>query len=158
MKILNVVQGHFQQIVLLCCLSTLTLAAQASVEVGKVAPDFTGIDSQGKKHTLSQYKGKAVVLEWTNHDCPYVQKYYNSGNMQKLQKEATSKGMVWLTIISSAPGKQGHVSATQADTLSKTRNALPSAVILDERGEIGRLYAAKTTPHMYLINPTGQLV
>ena len=149
---------YFGQILLLSCVMALALPAQANVEVGKPAPDFSGVDSQGKTQTLSQYKGKTVVLEWTNHDCPYVRKHYHSGNMQALQKEATSKGIVWLSIISSAPGKQGHVSAAQANELTQSRHAAPSAVILDESSAIGRLYGAKTTPHMYIINPAGDLV
>ena len=146
------------QFILLSLLTAFSLSAYASVNVGKPAPDFTGVDSQGIKHTLSQYKGKTVVLEWTNHDCPYVKKHYNSGNMQKLQKNATDNGIVWLSIISSRPGKQGHVSGKQANQLTQSRNAAPTAVILDETSEIGLLYGAKTTPHMYIIDKTGQLV
>jgi len=146
------------QFILLSILTAFSLSAYASVNVGKPAPDFTGIDSQGIKHSLSQYKGKTVVLEWTNHDCPYVKKHYNSGNMQKLQNNATANGIVWLSIISSKPGKQGHVSGEQADELTQSRNAAPTAVILDETSEIGLLYGAKTTPHMYIIDKTGQLV
>ena len=146
------------QFILLSLLTAFSLSAHASVNVGKPAPDFTGVDSQGIKHSLSQYKGKTVVLEWTNHDCPYVKKHYNSGNMQKLQKNATANGVVWLSIISSRPGKQGHVSGEQANQLTQSRNAAPTAVILDETSEIGLLYGAKTTPHMYIIDKTGQLV
>jgi len=146
------------QFILLSLLTAFSLSAYASVNVGKPAPDFTGVDSQGIKHSLSQYKGKTVVLEWTNHDCPYVKKHYNSGNMQKLQKNATANGVVWLSIISSRPGKQGHVSGEQANQLTRSRNAAPTAVILDETSEIGLLYGAKTTPHMYIIDKTGQLV
>ena len=135
-----------------------SLAAHAGVSVGQPAPDFTGVDSNGNKHTLSQYKGKTVVLEWTNHDCPYVKKHYNSGNMQKLQQQATADGVVWLSVISSKPGKQGHVSGAKANKLTQSRNAAPTAVILDETSEIGLLYGAKTTPHMYIIDKTGQLV
>ena len=158
MKHHDQVKNYFGQILLLSCFMTLALPAQASVEVGKAAPDFSGIDSHGKTQTLSQYKGKTVVLEWTNHDCPYVRKHYHSGNMQALQKEATAKGIIWLSIISSAPGKQGHVSAAQANELTQSRNAAPTAVILDESSAIGRLYGAKTTPHMFIINPAGELV
>lgn len=146
------------QFILLSLLTAFSLSAYASVNVGKPAPDFTGVDSQGIKHSLSQYKGKTVVLEWTNHDCPYVKKHYNSGNMQKLQKNATANGIVWLSVISSRPGKQGHVSGEQANQLTQSRNAAPTAVILDETSEIGLLYGAKTTPHMYIIDKTGQLV
>lgn len=144
--------------ILLSIITAFSLTAHANVSVGKAAPDFTGVDSNGNKHSLSDFKGKTVVLEWTNHDCPYVKKHYNSGNMQQLQKTATDKGVVWLSIISSKPGKQGHVSGKQANQLTQSRNAVPTAVILDETSEIGRLYGAKTTPHMYIIDKTGQLV
>jgi peroxiredoxin len=143
---------------LLSLLTVFSLAAHAGVSVGQPGPDFTGIDSNGNQHTLSQYKGKTVVLEWTNHDCPYVKKHYNSGNMQKLQQQATADGVVWLSVISSKPGKQGHVSGGKANKLTQSRNAAPTAVILDETSAIGRLYGAKTTPHMYIIDKTGQLV
>jgi peroxiredoxin len=143
---------------LLGLLTVFSLSASAAVNVGKPAPDFSGIDSNGNKQALSQYTGKTVVLEWTNHDCPYVKKHYNSGNMQQLQKYATSDGIVWLSIISSKPGKQGHVSGKQANALTQSRNAAPTAVILDETSAIGRLYGAKTTPHMYIVDKTGQLV
>ena len=146
------------QFILLSMLTAFSLSTYAGVQVGKPAPDFTGVDSNGKQHSLGQYKGKTVVLEWTNHDCPYVKKHYNSGNMQKLQKNATANGIVWLSIISSKPGKQGHVSGKQANELSQSRNASPSAVILDKASEIGLLYGAKTTPHMYIVDKAGQLV
>lgn len=146
------------QFILASLLITFSLTTYAGVEVGKAAPDFTGVDSNGKQHSLSQYKGKTVVLEWTNHDCPYVKKHYNSGNMQKLQKDATANDIVWLSIISSKPGKQGHVSSKQANQLTQSRNAAPTAVILDESSEIGMLYGAKTTPHMYIVDKSGQLV
>jgi len=131
--------------------------AQAAPQVGQLAPDFVGVDSQGKHHKLSDLKGKTVILEWTNHDCPYVRKHYGAGNMQATQKAARQDGVVWLSVISSAPGRQGHVEGTQADKLTKSRDAAPSAVILDPKGKIGRLYEAKTTPHMYIIDPTGTL-
>jgi peroxiredoxin len=145
-------------IFLLTLLTTFSMAANARVSVNQPAPDFTAVDSNGKEHRLSDFKGKTVVLEWTNHDCPYVRKHYDSGNMQALQKTATGKGIVWLSIISSAPGKQGHVSGAEANRLTSSRNAAPTAVLLDESGEIGRLYGAKTTPHMYIINEGGELV
>lgn len=134
------------------------MLAAAAVSVGEPAPDFTGVDSQGQSHRLSDFRGKTVVLEWTNHDCPFVVKHYSTGNMQALQREATADGIVWLSIISSAPGKQGHVSAEEANQLTQSRNAAPSAVILDPSGDIGRMYGAKTTPHMYIIDPDGMLV
>ena len=146
------------QTMLLSLLAAISLTTHAAVNVGQPAPGFTGLDSNGKQHSLSQYKGKTVILEWTNHDCPYVKKHYNSGNMQALQKDATANGIVWLSIISSSPGKQGHVSGKQANELSASRNASPTAVILDESSEIGLLYGAKTTPHMYIVDKSGQLV
>ena len=132
--------------------------APAMVKVGEAAPEFTGTDTEGRQHTLGDYRGKFLVLEWTNHDCPYVRKHYDAGNMQAQQQEAAAQGVAWLSIISSAPGKQGHVSPAQADQLTTQRNAAPSAVLLDDGGEIGRLYGAKTTPHMYIIDPEGDLV
>jgi peroxiredoxin len=137
---------------------TVAGATPAAVKVGQAAPEFTGTDTQGRQHTLSDYRGKFLVLEWTNHDCPYVRKHYGAGNMQAQQKEAAAQGVAWLSIISSAPGKQGHVSPAQADQLTTQRNAAPSAVLLDDGGEIGRLYGAKTTPHMYIIDPEGKLI
>ncbi len=130
---------------------------QNQARIDEMAPDFTGVDSNGVSHNLSDFKGKVVVLEWTNHQCPFVKKHYGSSNMQKLQKEATSKGIVWLSIISSAPDTQGYVSGSEANQLTKSRDASPTAVILDPEGNIGRLYNARTTPHMYVIAPDGIL-
>ena len=138
-------------------LFTLATTAGAALRVGEPAPEFTGTDTRGNSHALSDYRGKPIILEWTNHDCPYVRKHYNSGNMQQQQLDATDRGAVWLSIISSAPGKQGHVTPAQADALTAQRNAAPNAVILDENGNIGRLYGAKTTPHMYIIDADGKL-
>jgi peroxiredoxin len=138
-------------------LLALATSAGAAPEVGEPAPGFTGVDTRGERHALSDYRGKTVVLEWTNHDCPYVRKHYDSGNMQRQQRDATAQGVVWLSIISSAPGKQGHVTPAQADSLTEQRDAAPSAVILDEEGDIGRLYGARTTPHMYVIDADGRL-
>lgn len=137
-------------------LSIATVAAEP--RVGETAPDFVGTDSNGETHKLSDLKGKTVILEWTNHECPFVGKHYSTGNMQKLQKEATGDGIVWLSIISSAPGHQGHVEPAKANDLSKDRDASPSAVILDTKGDIGRAYNARTTPHMFLIDEKGTLV
>lgn len=131
--------------------------ASADALIGKLAPDLVGVDSNGKSRKLSELRGKTVVLEWTNHECPFVGKHYSTGNMQALQKEATDKGIVWLSVISSAPGRQGHVKPDQANELTDRRNASPTAVILDGKGEIGRAYGAKTTPHMYVINAKGEL-
>jgi len=131
--------------------------AQAAVSVGQPAPDFSGVDTRGQTHSLSDFAGKTVVLEWTNHDCPYVVKHYSAGNMQRQQKAATEEGVIWLSVISSAPGKQGHVEPAEADRLTQSRNASPTAVILDPSGEIGRAYGARTTPHMYVIDGEGVL-
>ncbi|MBM0742046.1 thioredoxin family protein [Phormidium sp. CLA17] len=131
--------------------------AAAPVRVGQPAPNFTATDSNGKTHQLSNFKGKTVVLEWTNHQCPYVRKHYESSNMQKLQKQATGKGVVWLSVVSSAPGNQGFVDGKKANDLSKSRKASPTAVLIDADGKLGKLYSARTTPHMFIIAPNGTL-
>jgi peroxiredoxin len=125
--------------------------------VGQPAPDFSAVDSQGKTRHLADFKGKTVVLEWTNADCPYTRKHYTSGNMQSLQSLARQQGVVWLSVISSAPGKQGYVDGAGADDLTRTRHAVPTAVLLDSSGAVGRLYHAKTTPHMFVIDAKGNL-
>ena len=127
-------------------------------KVGAPAPNFKGTDSNGTVHNLSDFKGKWVVLEWHNEGCPYVKKHYGGQNMQKLQKEWTAKGVVWLTILSSSAGQQGHMEAARANAYFAQQQAAPSAILLDPSGEIGRLYDAKTTPHMFVINPYGMLV
>lgn len=132
--------------------------AEAAPQIGAPAPDFTGTDSTGASHRLSDYRGRTVVLEWTNHLCPYTAKHYQTGNMQRLQAEASGRGIVWLTVISSAPGKQGYVTAAEADRLTESRGAAPAAVLLDPEGEIGRLYRASTTPDMYVVDAGGALV
>jgi peroxiredoxin len=133
-------------------------AAQAGVEIGKPAPDFTGTDSNGQSHKLSDFKGKTVVLEWTNPECPYVVKHYDSKNMQALQEEMTAKDVVWLTINSSADGEQGNQNAEQANAYMTEKGSKPTARILDPSGEIGKLYDAKTTPHMFVIDAAGNVV
>lgn len=133
-------------------------AAQAAPVIGETAPDFTAVDTNGKEHTLSDFKGKTVILEWSNHECPFVVKHYGSGNMQKLQKEATDDGAIWLTIVSSAKGKQGHTTAEQANNITAEAKAHATARLLDESGQVGKLYDAKTTPHMFVINKEGTLV
>lgn len=133
-------------------------SAHAEVNVGEPAPDFIGVDSNGNEHKLSDFIGKTVVLEWSNHECPYVVKHYESGNMQKLQQEATATDTVWLTIVSSAEGKQGHTSAEEAKQVIEEVGAASTARILDPSGEIGQLYGAKTTPHMFVVNAEGILV
>jgi len=132
--------------------------AQAAPQVGAPAPAFTLNGSDGKPYSLSDFKGKYVVLEWTNHECPFVRKHYGSGNMQVQQKELTGKGGAWLSIVSSAPGKQGHVDAAKAAELTKSRGASPTAVLLDPKGDVGRQYEAKTTPHMFIVAPDGKLI
>jgi peroxiredoxin len=122
------------------------------------APNFKGTDSNGVEHSLSQYRGKYVVLEWANKGCPYDQKHYLSGNMANLQKEWTAKGVVWLSVISSAPGTQGYVTPAEENAYIKTMHVASTAVLLDPTGSIGRLYEAKTTPHMFVIDPTGKVI
>jgi peroxiredoxin len=129
-----------------------------AARVGDAAPNFTATDTNGQSHKLSDYAGKFVVLEWHNRGCPYTQKHYNSGNMEKLQREWTARGVVWLTIISSAPGKQGYVTAEDENAYVKQVNASPTAVLLDPTGTVGHLYDAKTTPHMFIISPQGVLI
>jgi AhpC/TSA family protein len=136
---------------------SLARAASDEPQVGQPAPGFTATDSQGKTHRLEDYRGKTVVLEWTNADCPYTRKHYTSGNMQGLQSLAREHGVVWLSVISSAPGKQGYVDGPGADALTQSRQAHPTAVLLDPSGNLGRLYHAKTTPHMFVIGPAGDL-
>ncbi|MFA7277334.1 MAG: redoxin family protein [Pseudobdellovibrionaceae bacterium] len=126
-------------------------------EVGKPAPDFTALDTNGKSVTLSGLKGHPVVLEWTNHQCPFVVKQYGSGNMQALQKEATADGVTWISIVSSAEGKEGSTSAEEANKIVADQKASPTHKILDSKGEIGHLYGAKTTPHMFVVDKDGVL-
>lgn len=137
--------------------ATLVRAAADEPQVGQPAPDFSAVDSQGKTRRLADFRGKIVVLEWTNADCPFTRKHYTSGNMQNLQGLAQQRGVIWLSVISSAPGKQGYVDGAGADQLTKTRNAVPTAVLLDPSGTVGRLYHAKTTPHMFVIDAQGNL-
>lgn len=129
----------------------------AAVKVGKPAPDFELVNQSGDKVSLSDYPGRTVVLEWTNHQCPFVGKHYDSGNMQGLQEKYTDRGVVWLSIISSAPGKQGYLTAEQAAAMTAQQRARRSHLLLDPRGTVGRMYAAKTTPHMYVVDGKGVL-
>lgn len=135
-----------------------SLTAHASPVVDQPAPAFSANTADGKAISLDSLKGKTVVLEWTNHDCPFVKKHYESGNMQALQKDAAAKGIIWLQVISSAPGKQGHVDGASAAKLNSARSAMPANVILDPEGKLGKLYGAQTTPHMYIIDAKGVLV
>jgi len=132
--------------------------AWASADLGKAAPAFTATDSNGKSWSLADLKGKVVVLETTNHQCPYVGKHYRSGNMQAQQREATAKGVIWLTVAASAPGEEGFVNAAQANELTTSRKAAPTAVLLDPQSKIARAYGATVTPHMYIIDASGVLV
>lgn len=141
--------------VLFLLLATLPLFA---VKVGDPAPDFTAADSNGQTHKLSTYKGKYVVLEWHNNQCPFTRKHYESGNMQALQKQWTAKGVVWFTVISSAPGHQGYVTAPEENAYLSKMNAVPTAAILDPSGAIGHLFSAKTTPQIVIIDPGGKVV
>jgi hypothetical protein len=140
--------------------SMVVLAAVAAwaVQPGGPAPDFSAQDTYGKTHTLSEYKGKYVVLEWTNRECPYTRKHYESGNMQRLQQEWTAKGIIWFTVLSSAPGQQGYMTADQENAYVQQMKASPTAVLLDPTGQVGHLYGAKTTPHIFIIDPSGVLI
>jgi peroxiredoxin len=144
---------------MLRALLVLALMTSAfAIKIGDPAPNFTAVDSNGKQQSLSAYKGKFVVLEWHNQGCPYTRKHYESGNMQRLQKEWTGKGVTWLTVISSAPGTQGFVTPSQENEYLQKMNAAPTAVIMDPGGSLGHLYGAKTTPHMFIIDPNGTLI
>lgn len=141
-------------------LATLALATPlaAAPTVGQPAPGFTATDSMGKTHNLSDFKGKTVVLEWHNPECPFVKKFYEPGAMQKLQADARAQGVVWLTINSGATGKQGHMTAQQANAYMKAQGMASAAYIADSTGTIGKAYDARTTPHMFVIDPAGVLV
>jgi AhpC/TSA family len=144
---------------LLALIASAPVAADpgAQARIGAPAPNFTLTDSNGKAISLADFKGKTVVLEWTNHECPYVRKHYGGNNMQALQKKWTGQGIVWLTLISSQPGAQGFVHGLEANKLTQERGAAPTAVLLDPRGGVGRSYAAQVTPHMYVITGDGTL-
>jgi peroxiredoxin len=135
-----------------------TLLAVDSPPVGSAAPDFSLTDAKGKPHSLAQYKGKYVVLEWFNPECPFVKKHYGGGNMQKLQEEYTSKGVVWLSIDSSAPGFEGNLTPEQAQKKMSEWKTKQTALLLDPEGKAGRSYGAKNTPHMFVINPEGKVI
>lgn len=169
MKINSMATRHFVALAALWAVSLLFSAGlsgcQAAPEapaaqavVGKPAPDFSLPNTEGAQTRLSDYKGKIVVLEWFNHGCPFVQKHYESGNMQKLQKEMRGKGVVWLSICSSAEGKQGYASPSEHETMFKAKGGAPNAVLVDADGKVGHMYGAKSTPHMFVIDSNGQLV
>ena len=132
--------------------------AHAAAVVGKAAPAFSLTDLEGKTVRLADFKGKFVVLEWVNFDCPFVQKHYGSGNMQSLQRTYAGKGVVWLAVNSSAPGKQGHYPPAEIEARAKRHAAAFSAYLVDPDGAVGRAYGAKTTPHMFVIDPAGTLL
>lgn len=129
--------------------------AQAKIVVGEPAPDFSAVDSHGASHSLSEFKGKTVVLEWNNPDCPFVKKHYSSNNIPQQQKAATQAGVVWLTINSNAAGKEGHVNGKAADAFLAQYQSAPTAYLLDGDGKVGHLYAARTTPHVFVIDAKG---
>lgn len=139
-------------------LVTLAATAQAAPAVGQAAPDFTLKDASGKTVKLSDFRGKHVVLEWTNPGCPYVRKHYNSGNMPATQQEAMDKGVVWLAINSTERDSGDYLAPAQLAAWKAERKSKPSAILMDEEGTVGRAYGARTTPHMYIVNPQGQLV
>ncbi|RFF31839.1 thioredoxin family protein [Wenzhouxiangella sediminis] len=136
----------------------MSAAVMAAPQIGEPAPDFSVVDTKGKVHSLSDYAGKTVVLEWTNHECPFVAKHYGAGNMQDQQRTARNDhDVVWLSVISSKPGAQGHISPQRSDELTAERDAYPNAVLIDESGEMGHAYDARVTPHMYIIDADGIL-
>ena len=139
-------------------LAVIAAPASAAPIIGKPAPNFKLADANGKAVTLSDFRGKTVVLEWNNPGCPFVKKHYSSGNMQKAQAAAAKDGAVWLTINSGAPGKQGHMSGAEAKAFVAGSGARPAAYLLDPNGVVGKAYEAKTTPHMYIVNKAGTLV
>lgn len=135
----------------------LIVSTASAAPPGDAAPAFKELNTAGKEISLADFKGKTVVLEWTNNGCPFVQKHYNSQNMQKTQTAATADGVIWLSVISSRPGAQGSVTPAEADKLTKDRGARPTHVLLDPDGSMGRAYGAKTTPHMFVITPDGKI-
>ena len=145
-------------VTLAACAVWLPIVAGAAANIGEAAPAFTGQGADGKPVSLASYKGKTVVLEWTNHECPFVRKHYESGNIPRLQQEATGQGVVWLQVISSGPGHEGYVDGATAIKLNQQRHAVPSATVLDPQGSIGKLYGAQTSPHLFIVNAQGQLV
>jgi peroxiredoxin len=143
--------------VLTSLMATAIFAADVPA-VGSAAPEFSLTDAKGKAHSLSEYKGKYVVLEWFNPECPFVKKHYGSGNMQNLQKEYTDKGVVWLTIDSNAPGTQGNLTAEEAAKIATSWKTHETALLLDPEGKAGQAYGAKNTPNMVIINPDGKVI
>jgi len=145
-------------LIAIAALVTGPLYAADVPPVGSAAPDFSAPDTNGKTHSLSQYKGKYVVLEWFNPECPFVKKHYGSDNMQKLQQEYTGKGVVWLTIDSNAPGTEGNITPDQAQKIMASWKTKQTALLLDPESKVARSYGAKNTPNMVVINPEGKIV
>ncbi len=141
-----------------CSLAFAAFAAHAAPSVGQPAPDFTLKDASGKTVKLSDFRGKHVVLEWTNPGCPYVRKHYDSGNMPATQKEAVGKGVVWLAINSTEKSAYDYLEPAKLVAWMQQRQSQPSATLMDEEGTAGKAYGARTTPHMYIVNPQGQLI
>ncbi len=133
-------------------------AAQAQATVGQPAPAFTATNTQGKPVSLADFKGKHVVLEWTNPGCPFVQKHYDGGNMPATQKAAGAKGVVWLSMVTTAKSHQDYATPAELTAWQRTKGAAPTATLMDSDGKVGRMYAARTTPHLYIVDPTGKLV
>jgi glutathione peroxidase-family protein len=148
--------GHIFLVILF--IAAVGVYAGEQARLNEAAPDFTLKDNNGRSYTLSDFKGKYVVLEWVNFGCPFVGKHYNSGHMQKLQKMYTDKGVIWFTICSSAEGKQGYFEGKELDEKIKEKGVNSTAYLIDEDGSVGKIYGAKTTPHMYVINPAGKLI
>ena len=148
---------HVLKAVAAAVLLATASGAMANAELNKPAPAFAAVGADGKPLKLDAYKGKTVVLEWTNHECPFVKKHYESGNIPSLQKDAADKGIVWLQVVSSAPGKQGHVDGATAQKLNGSRKAAPAGTVLDADGTIGKLYGAQTTPHIFIVKADGTL-
>lgn len=153
---MRILLGSLSACLALAAIPTSTAILPAAV--GQAAPDFTLRDSDGKTHSLSELKGKFVVLEWVNFECPFVRAQYNSGNMPSLQRTYTAKGVAWLSICSSAPGKDGYFQGNELKTRMDRMKATPSAYLIDGEGEVGRLYAAKSTPTMFIVDPRGVLI
>lgn len=145
-------------LIALAALAFSPFAARADIATGAEAPDFTLTDINGTAHSLRDYRGKLVILEWVNHGCPFVKNQYDTDNMQALQRDAAAKGYIWLSICSSAEGKQGYFTGEEWASVNMKKQGAATAILLDEDGTVGHLYRAKTTPHMYIINEQGVLV
>lgn len=168
MKTLRILAPALAALALVACQQTEAPAAETAATPASateadaartgLAPAFTLTDAEGNPRSLADFRGKTVVIEWTNEGCPYVQKHYSTGAMQALQREATADGVVWLTIVSSAPGKQGYVTGDAARAYRETHSAAFTHLLLDPTGEVGKLYGAVTTPDMRVIDPEGRIV